>query len=126
MSFEDISFMCINFLWLSLCSIAIGLIFGLGCAFVQKHMTDIEKHPVREIFLLMLFAYVSYIASEILGLSGIMTLLCCGLAMSHYAYNNLSSKSKIGSVLAIETIGHAAEAFLFTYLGLSIYGVEKD
>ena len=89
-------------------------------------MKEIEKHPVREIFLLMLFAYVSYIASEIMGFSGIMTLFCCGLAMSHYAYNNLSSRSKIGSVLAIETIGHAAEAFLFTYLGLSIYVVEKD
>jgi NhaP-type Na+/H+ or K+/H+ antiporter len=74
----------------------------------------------------MLFAYVSYISSEIMGYSGIMTLFCCGLAMSHYAYNNLSNKSKIGSVLAIETIGHAAEAFLFTYLGLCIYGVEKN
>jgi len=39
-----------------------------------------------------------------LGYSGIMTLFCCGLAMAHYAYKNLRPRSKIGSVLAIETI----------------------
>jgi len=46
--------------------------------------------------------------------------------MGHYSFKNLSAKSKIGSVLAIETLGHAAEAFVFTYLGLSVYGIEKD
>lgn len=35
-------------------------------------------------------------------------------------------KSKIGSVLAIETFGHGMEAFVFTYLGLSIYGIEES
>jgi hypothetical protein len=43
--------------------------------------------------------------------------------MAHYAFKNLSAKSKIGSLLAIETIGHGAEAFLFTYLGLCINGM---
>lgn len=28
--------------------------------------------------------------------------------------------------MAIETIGHAAEAFVFTYLGLGIYGMEQE
>jgi NhaP-type Na+/H+ or K+/H+ antiporter len=55
-----------------------------------------------------------------------MTLFCCGFAMGHYAFKNLSAKSKIGSVLAIETIGHGAEAFLFTYLGLCIYGIDQQ
>ena len=59
-----------------------------------------------------------------MGFSGIMTLFCCAFAMGHYAFKNLSAKSKIGSVLAIETIGHGAEAFLFTYLGLCIYGID--
>jgi hypothetical protein len=38
----------------------------------------------------------------------------------------MSQKSKISSTLAIETIGHAAEAFVFTYLGLGIYGMEQE
>ena len=90
----------------------------------MKNLKDLDKHPVREIFLLLLFAYVSYILSELCGFSGIMTIFCCGFAMSHYAYKNLSSRSKIGSVLAFETMGHGAEAFVFTYLGISVYGIE--
>jgi len=46
--------------------------------------------------------------------------------MSYYAFQNMSQKSKISSTLAIETIGHAAEAFVFTYLGLGIYGMEQE
>jgi NhaP-type Na+/H+ or K+/H+ antiporter len=34
MSFEDISFMFIHFLWLSFCSILVGISFGLLCALV--------------------------------------------------------------------------------------------
>jgi NhaP-type Na+/H+ or K+/H+ antiporter len=61
-----------------------------------------------------------------LGFSGVITLFCCGFTMSYYAFQNLSQKSKISSTLAIETIGHAAEAFVFTYLGLGIYGMEQE
>ena len=81
---------------------------------------------VREIFLLLLFAYISYITSELLGFSGIMTLFCCGFSMATYAFKNLSPQSKIGSVLAIETIGHAAEAFVFAYLGLTLFSIESS
>ena len=34
MSLNDISFMMLNFLWLSLCSIFVGIFFGLLCALV--------------------------------------------------------------------------------------------
>mmetsp|Transcript_2634 Transcript_2634/g.2522 ORF Transcript_2634/g.2522 Transcript_2634/m.2522 type:complete len:113 (+) Transcript_2634:565-903(+) len=112
--------MFVHFVVLSFFSIVIGVAFGLLCAFIFKSLSDLEKHPVREIFLVLLFSYASYISSELLGFSGIMTLFCCGFAMGHYAFKNLSAKGKIGSVMAIETIGHGAEAFLFTYLGLCI------
>lgn len=113
--------MFLTFLYLTLTSIAIGVIFGLLCSYIFKIM-NLENHSVREIFLILLFAYASYITSELFGFSGIMTLFVCGFVMASYAFNNLSQKSKIGSVLAIETIGYAAEAFVFTYLGLCIYG----
>ena len=95
-------------------------------AYIFKTMRDLEKYHVREIFLLILFAYASYITSEMLGFSGVITLFCCGLTQSYYAFQNLSQKSKISSTLAIETIGHAAEAFVFTYLGLGIYGMQSQ
>ena len=46
--------------------------------------------------------------------------------MAHYSYHNVSEDSKVGSVIAISTFGFAAEAFLFTYLGLSIFATESS
>jgi len=46
--------------------------------------------------------------------------------MSHYTYHNISEDSKVGSVISISTFGFAAEAFLFTYLGLSIFSTESS
>ena len=46
--------------------------------------------------------------------------------MSYYTIYNLSHKSRKGSQLAVETIGHAAEAFLFTYMGLSLFSIEGN
>jgi solute carrier family 9 (sodium/hydrogen exchanger), member 6/7 len=46
--------------------------------------------------------------------------------MSHYSYHNVSDDSKLGSVVAVSTFGFAAEAFLFVYLGLSIFSTESS
>lgn len=46
--------------------------------------------------------------------------------MSYYTFFNLSSKSRKGSQLTVETIGHAAEAFLFTYMGLSLTDFKEN
>lgn len=118
--------MLAKFIVMSFASIIVGVAFGLLCSYVFKKVQGLDQHQVREIFLLLLFAYASYIFSEMFGFSGVITLFCCGFTMSYYAFQNLSQKSKISSTLAIETIGHAAEAFVFTYLGLGIYGMQQD
>jgi len=82
----DIGAMMINFTILSLCSVIIGIFFGLVTAFVLKNLPHLDQHPVREIFLILLTAYMSYIVSEMFGMSGIITLFCCGCIMSNYAY----------------------------------------
>ena len=51
--------------------------------------------------MIFVLAYLSYMISEELNLSGIITLFCCGFTMNHYTYYNLSEDSKGGSALAI-------------------------
>jgi NhaP-type Na+/H+ or K+/H+ antiporter len=86
----------------------------------------LKIHPAREVFLILLMAYLSYVVSEMLHLSGIMTIFCCGMTMSYYCLYNMSIRSRKGSQLAVETIGNAAEAFLFTYMGLSLFGIQEN
>lgn len=79
MTYQDLLSMFVHFIVLSMFSIMIGILFGLLNAYIFKIMRDLEKYHVREIFLLILFAYLSYITSEMLGFSGVITLFCCGL-----------------------------------------------
>lgn len=60
------------------------------------------------------------------GLSAIMALFVCGITMSHYTFHNISEPSQKGSVMTINTLGHAAEAFLFIYLGIGIYSTDQE
>lgn len=116
----------LDFFVLTISSLGLGIAVGLISAFVFKHVKSLQHHPVLEIFLIILFGYSSYLLAEILGLSGIMTLFFCGVVMSHYSYHNVSKDSQLGSVISITTFGFAAEAFLFTYLGMSIFSTESS
>jgi NhaP-type Na+/H+ or K+/H+ antiporter len=115
-----------NFIYISALSILLGMFFGLISAFVSKFFTSFKESPPKEVFLILLFSYLSYILSEIWGLSAIMTLFVCGVTMSHYTFHNISSPSQNGSVMAINTFGHMAEAFLFIYLGIGIYTTDQE
>jgi len=46
--------------------------------------------------------------------------------MSHYTFHNVSKEAQAGSVVAINTLGHATEAFLFIYLGLGIFTINQE
>ena len=76
--------------------------------------------------MLILFAYLSYIVSEILGFSGIMTLFVSGLVLGHYAFHSLAQSSQKGSILTVNLLSHAAEAFVFIYLGVTIWDISHD
>jgi len=114
-----------NFCYISLLSILLGVAFGLISAFISNFFTSFREAPPKEVFLLFLFSYLSYVLSEMFGLSAIMTLFVCGITMSHYTLHNLSEVSQKGSIMAIQTLGHAAEAFLFIYLGIGIYTTDQ-
>jgi NhaP-type Na+/H+ or K+/H+ antiporter len=85
--------MCINFAFLSLISIVIGVMFGLLASFVLKRFPVNNANPAREILFLILSAYLSYVISEVMEFSGIMTLFCCGMTMGYIAFYNMSKKS---------------------------------
>lgn len=107
-------------------SILLGLVIGLLSAVISKRMTSIKGHVVKEVFLIILIGYLSYIIGEALELSAIMSLFVCGVTMSHYTFHNVSKEAQAGSVVSINTLGHATEAFLFIYLGLGIFTIDQE
>lgn len=108
-----------SFAKLFVLSLVFGLFLGLICTIFLKKMRYFKLHRVQECSIIIFFAYFSYTGSELIGLSPIISLLFSAMFMSHYAFYNLSFQAREESSIVSKIIANIAEAFVFTYLGLS-------
>ena len=79
-----------NFLLLSSVSLLIGVIVGLMSALITKWFRVLTHSAITETMMLFLFGYLSYAIAEMAEMSGIISLLTCGVTMAHYSWFNLS------------------------------------
>ena len=111
-----------KFLSLFFFSFIVGLALGCICAWMLKYFLtkNIKLNRTQEISIIIFFAFISYTFSEEIGLSPIVTLLFSGIFMSNYAFYNLSFQAREESSVVSRMISNVAEAFVFTYLGLTL------
>ncbi|KAL1332803.1 hypothetical protein HN51_061576 [Arachis hypogaea] len=114
-----------DFLYLFSSSTALGVLTGLLTAYILKGLSFGRHSSVREISLMMLMAYLSYMLAELLELSGILTVFFCGILMSHYAWHNVTEISRITTRHVFATISFIAETFIFLYVGMDALDIEK-
>jgi NhaP-type Na+/H+ or K+/H+ antiporter len=84
-----------QFLMLGFVSLTIGLMFGLLTSVIFKRAKFLRVSAITETFLLLAFGMMSYFIADLtvvagIKMSGIISLLTCGIVMSHYTYYNLS------------------------------------
>lgn len=106
---------------LGILSILIGLFFGVLSSLIFKHLRFFTHSAVTETCVLFIFAFLTYFVSEILEQSGMISLLTCGITMAHYTWYNLSPQGKTVTSITFTTLGAAAEAFVFAYIGLCVF-----
>ena len=111
-----------KFLSLAFYSFIVGLLMGCICAYMLKYFLtkQIKLNRTQEISIILFFAFISYTFSEELGLSPIVTLLFTGIFISNYAFYNLSFQAREESSVVSRMMSNIAEAFVFTYLGLTL------
>ncbi|GMN25102.1 hypothetical protein TIFTF001_000797 [Ficus carica] len=114
-----------TFLYLFFTSTALGLSVGLISAYIIKTLYFGRHSTDREVALMMLMAYLSYMVAELLSLSGILTIFFCGIVMSHYTWHNVTESSRITTKHAFATISFIAETFIFLYVGMDAMDIEK-
>eukprot|EP00455_Lapot_gusevi_P017399 TRINITY_DN1927_c0_g1_i5.p2 TRINITY_DN1927_c0_g1~~TRINITY_DN1927_c0_g1_i5.p2 ORF type:complete len:566 (-),score=199.10 TRINITY_DN1927_c0_g1_i5:224-1921(-) len=114
-----------KFLFISVGSVFLGFLVALLCAFLFKKSRGLKKLAHFEITLTLMFAYGSYFAAELCGLSGIMALFFCGIALAHYNYFNLSHHTQHTTHGFFKSIAQICDTFVFAYLGITI-GVSID
>lgn len=74
-------------------SVAIGLVFSLALTLVFKSSRFVLKNKgVTEVSMIFLTGYISYIVSELLDFSGVITMLFCGITLSHFNTYNMSEE----------------------------------
>ena len=115
-----------KFLTLFIMSFIVGGFVALCSALFLKKLKFIKLNRVQEISIIIFFSFISYTLSEIMSLSPIISLLFTGIFMSHYTFYNLTFQSREESTVVVKMISNIAEAFVFTYLGLTfIYYMTK-
>nr|ADB54780.1 Na+/H+ exchanger [Phyllostachys edulis] len=114
-----------NFIYLFLSSTFLGAFTGLLSAYIIKKLYIGRHSTDREVALMMLMAYLSYMLAELLDLSGILTVFFCGIVMSHYTWHNVTESSRVTTKHAFATLSFIAETFLFLYVGMDALDIEK-
>ncbi|UZJ57426.1 hypothetical protein CBS101457_006746 [Exobasidium rhododendri] len=111
------------FLFVFTFSMALGVAFGLVCSLMLKH-SRLSSYPPLESCLVTLVAYTSYFFSNGVTMSGIVSLLFCGITLKHYAYHNMSRRTQRATRYIFQTLANLSENFIFIYLGLSLFTQE--
>lgn len=131
-SFSTGSFSSVNllkfggsFLYLFSTSTFLGVASGLLSAYAIKKLYFGRHSTDREVAIMMLMAYLSYMLAELLDLSGILTVFFCGIVMSHYTWHNVTESSRVTTKHAFATLSFMAETFLFLYVGMDALDIEK-
>ena len=109
-----------TFFFVFIVSLMIGALIGLIAALALKK-TNIHLYPGLESCLIALMAYASYFFSNSVHLSGIVSLLFCGITLKHYAYESMSQRSKRTTKSLFQVLAQLSENFIFIYLGLTLF-----
>ncbi|KAJ7699334.1 Sodium/hydrogen exchanger family-domain-containing protein [Mycena rosella] len=101
-------------------SMALGVAFGLGMSLLLKH-SSLNLYPSIESCLVALSAYTCYFFSNGMSMSGIVSLLFCGITLKHYAYHTMSRRTQRTTKYIFSTLAQLSENFIFIYLGMSLF-----
>nr|XP_019012925.1 sodium/hydrogen exchanger 3 [Kwoniella pini CBS 10737]OCF51706.1 sodium/hydrogen exchanger 3 [Kwoniella pini CBS 10737] len=108
------------FLFSFLVSMALGVAFGLACSLGLKH-SHLATYPHIESCIVALVAYTSYFFSNGIAMSGIVSLLFCGITLKHYAYHTMSKRTQKTTKYMFAVLAQLSENFIFIYLGLNLF-----
>jgi NhaP-type Na+/H+ or K+/H+ antiporter len=89
-------------------------------ALLYKHV-EFKNHKLAAISLFVSTVYIPFLLSEVLQLSGIVTILFSGIASRRYINKNLSSDARKTASFVFQLMAYLAETSCFCLLGLSVF-----
>eukprot|EP00730_Choanoeca_flexa_P019096 TRINITY_DN9314_c0_g1_i1.p1 TRINITY_DN9314_c0_g1~~TRINITY_DN9314_c0_g1_i1.p1 ORF type:complete len:602 (+),score=150.90 TRINITY_DN9314_c0_g1_i1:132-1937(+) len=101
-------------------SFACGAFVGMASSIFFK-FSSIKRFPLLETAVFLLLSYCSFLLGEGFGLSGVVSVLFCGIAQAHYTYPTLSEEGQRRTKELLQLVNFLFENFLFSYIGLNVF-----
>nr|ABQ10588.1 sodium/proton exchanger 3 [Patiria pectinifera] len=108
----------VSFFTVSLGGAVIGFLVGILTAFLTKFTKHVR---VVEPLAILGMAYFSYLLAELFHFSGIISIICCGLAQAEYAFDNISRKSSTTVTYFTKMLSTTTESIIFLLLGQTLW-----
>jgi NhaP-type Na+/H+ or K+/H+ antiporter len=67
-------------------SVAFGVLTGFALSYLFRKYESFVKKPIREVGLILLNGYFTYLLGELVGLSGVIALFTCAGVMGRYTH----------------------------------------
>ncbi|CAG9326159.1 unnamed protein product [Blepharisma stoltei] len=96
-----------------------GIAFGIFCSFATRYLWELREEESKQLALMFYIAWLGYVIAEMCQVSGVITILICGIFSNHYAWYNLTSHARIVVSNSFKFFGDGATATVFAYLGLT-------
>ncbi|TMW56573.1 hypothetical protein Poli38472_006583 [Pythium oligandrum] len=123
-SFQPMFFALIEFGLVFLGSTLIGVAFGMIPALIFKH-SNLRTCLMHEVGVYVMFAYLPFLAAQVLEMSGVVAIIFAGISMKHYAAPNLSLEGQDVCSRVFNTIAYMAETAVFLNLGLTVFALRS-
>ncbi|XP_059205693.1 Na(+)/H(+) exchanger beta-like [Centropristis striata] len=104
------------FFVVSLGGVLVGAFYGVLGAFTSRFTSHTR---VIEPLFVFLYSYMAYLSAEVFHLSGIMSLIACGVVMRPYVEANISHKSYTTIKYFLKMWSSVSETLIFIFLGVS-------
>ncbi|XP_061112144.1 Na(+)/H(+) exchanger beta-like isoform X2 [Conger conger] len=119
----DVVLAVVCFLVVSLGGVLVGATYGILAALTSRFTSNLR---VIEPLLVFVYSYMAYLSAEVFHLSGIMSLIACGVVMRPYVEANISHKSYTTIKYFLKMWSSVSETLIFIFLGISTVAGPHD
>uniref|UniRef100_A0A183BZH2 Sodium/hydrogen exchanger n=1 Tax=Globodera pallida TaxID=36090 RepID=A0A183BZH2_GLOPA len=105
-----------SFVVISLGGTFIGLLFAFLVSILTRFTGRVKTLAPVFIFVV---PYLSYLTAEMFGLSAILAIVACGIAMKQYVKGNMTHDANSSVKYFVKMLSQCSETAIFMFLGLS-------
>uniref|UniRef100_A0A0N5C3D2 Sodium/hydrogen exchanger n=1 Tax=Strongyloides papillosus TaxID=174720 RepID=A0A0N5C3D2_STREA len=99
----------------------IGIVCGIIVSWITKHSFQVKiLNPV----FIFIIPYLAYLASELIGLSPILSIVACGMFMKQYVGENVGKHASTAIKYFIKMLAHICESVIYMFLGVSAFAYD--